>query len=133
MICNTFDESLRRRNIIEVFKSQWYLRYLVTTCANAAVLWQSSTELRGQNPTQLSVLRGHKREVSQVDFNRGQGGDEEEEQRELITCSYDRVILWSVHQLLQTKASGAGGTTVAREMGDISACRLVKHKVSKNI
>ena len=104
----------------------------MTTCANAAVLWQSSTDLRGQNPTQLSVLRGHKREVSQVDFNRGQGGDEEEE---LITCSYDRVILWSVHQLLQTKASasGAGGTTVAREMGDISASRLVKHKVSKNI
>lgn len=68
-----------------------------------------------------------------MDFNRGQAGDEDTgEQEELITCSYDRVILWNVQQLLQTKNpnSGTGGTTVAREMGDISSCRLVKHKVS---
>ena len=107
----------------------------MTTCANAAVLWQRTSDLGGQasSPAQLSVLRGHKREVTQVDFNRGQGGDEDiGEQEELITCSYDRVILWNVHDLLQTKNpnSGAGGTTVAREMGDISSCRLVKHKVS---
>lgn len=111
-----------------------HFRYLVTTSANAAVLWQRTSDLGGQasSPAQLSVLRGHKREVTQVDFNRGQGGDEDtREQEELITCSYDRVILWNVQHLLQTKnpSSGAGGTTVAREMGDISSCRLVKHKV----
>ena len=107
----------------------------MTTCANAAVLWQRKSDLGGQasSPAQLSVLRGHKREVTQVDFNRGQAGDEDTwEQEELITCSYDRVILWNLQQLLRTKNpnSGTGGTTVAREMGDISSCRLVKHKVS---
>ena len=103
------------------------------------MLWQRKGDIRGQafTPVQLSVLRGHKREVSQIDFNRGWGygvcNEDTGEHEELITCSYDRVILWSVHQLLQTKNanSGAGGTTVAREMGDISSCRLVKHKVGK--
>ena len=66
-----------------------------------------------------------------ADFNRGEAGDTEE----LITCSHDRVILWSVEQLNQSRNanSGAGGTTVARDMGDISACRLVRHKVGMRL
>ena len=39
-----------------------------------------------------------------------------ETEEQLITCSKDRVILWS---------RGGQGLTIARDMGEMSSCRLV--------
>ena len=97
---------------------------------------------------QAAQLRGHKREVTQLAFS-SCAGDAETGETEAITCSYDRVILWSVAQLAARKVSrcqcgaivftpsvsqggkaGAeAGTTVAREMGDITACSLARPQV----
>ena len=102
---------------------------------------------------QAAQLRGHKREVTQLAFSSCAGDAETETgdtEPEAITCSYDRVILWSVAQLVARKVSrcqcgarvmftpsvpqggkaGAeAGTTVAREMGDITACSLARPQV----
>ena len=101
---------------------------------------------------QAAQLRGHKREVTQLAFSSCAGDAETgDTETEAITCSYDRVILWSVAQLVARKVSrcqcgarvqvftpsvsqggkaGAeAGTTVAREMGDITACSLARVQV----
>ena len=65
------------------------------------------------NPTSpLAPLPGHKAKVTVGDFCRNT-------EDQVITCSRDRVILWSVAGL------EAGGVTVARDMGEISSCRLL--------
>ena len=76
--------------------------------------------------TQVISLTGHKNTVSQVDFNRAVVDADD-----LISCSDDRVILWSVQRILDKKSKDGGGITVARDMGDITACRLIRKKRSR--
>ena len=61
-----------------------------------------------------SSLQGHKCKVTVGDIC----SDTEEQ---LITCSKDRVILWSV----DSEGLPDDGVTVARDMGQMSSCRLV--------
>ena len=81
------------------------LRWAATGCGAGAVLW------RAGDWAQAAQLRGHKREVTQLAFS-SCAGDAETAETEAITCSYDRVILWSVAQLVARKVSwwqcGAG-------------------------
>ena len=77
--------------------------------------------------TQVISLTGHKNTVSQVDFNRAVVDDADD----LISCSDDRVILWSVQRILDKKSKDGEGITVARDMGDITACRLIRKKSSR--
>ena len=68
------------------------------TSGNVGVLWQRSPIL-----SEVKTLRGHKKEITQVDFNRAKdAGDTFEE---IITCSYDRVILWNVQHMISSKVS----------------------------
>ena len=77
----------------------------------------------------MITLTGHKNTVSQVDFNRAVVDAADD----LISCSDDRVILWSVQRILDKKCSSkdGGGIIVARDMGDITACRLMRKKSSR--
>ena len=78
------------------------LRWAATSCGAGAVLW------RAGDWTQAAQLRGHKREVTQLAFSSCAGDAETETgdtEPEAITCSYDRVILWSVAQLVAKKVS----------------------------
>ena len=78
------------------------LRWAATSCGAGAVLW------RAGDWTQAAQLRGHKREVTQLAFSSCAGDAETETgdtEPEAITCSYDRVILWSVAQLVARKVS----------------------------
>ena len=69
-----------------------------------AHLWRSD---RLSSPPTL--LKGHQHKVTVGDICR-------ETEEQLITCSKDRIILWTV---------GGEGLTVARDMGEMSSCRLV--------
>ena len=77
------------------------LRWAATSCGAGAVLW------RAGDWTQAAQLRGHKREVTQLAFSSCAGAETEtgDTEPEAITCSYDRVILWSVAQLAARKVS----------------------------
>ena len=69
------------------------------------------------NPTSpLAPLPGHKAKVTVGDFCRNT-------EDQVISCSRDRVILWSVAGLERREVSA--GVTVARDMGEISSCRLL--------
>ena len=78
------------------------LRWAATSCGAGAALW------RAGDWAQAAQLRGHKREVTQLAFSSCAGDAETETgdtETEAITCSYDRVILWSVAQLAARKVS----------------------------
>ena len=83
------------------------LRWAATSCGAGAVLW------RAGDWAEAAQLRGHKREVTQLGFSSCPGDAETAEtaetandtETEVITCSYDRVILWSVARLVAKKVT----------------------------
>ena len=68
------------------------------TSGNIGVLWQRNPIL-----SEVKTLRGHKKEITQVDFNRAQDASDTDISEEIITCSYDRVILWNVQHMISNK------------------------------
>ena len=76
------------------------LRWAATSCGAGAVLW------RAGDWAQAAQLRGHKREVTQLAFSSCPGDAEAADtETEVISCSYDRVILWSVARLVAKKVT----------------------------
>ena len=73
----------------------------------APILWQHSPN-QPNVLIKISSLVGHKKDVGQLDFNQAIDIDENDPtNEEIITCSFDRVILWSVKQLCNKKVSRA--------------------------
>ena len=79
------------------------LRWAATSCGAGAVLW------RAGDWAEAAQLRGHKREVTQLGFSSCPGdaeaGETGDTETEVISCSYDRVILWSVARLVAKKVT----------------------------
>ena len=73
-------------------------RYIIVTSGNIGVLWQTHPIL-----SEVKTLRGHRKEITQVDFNRTPTSGDLDDSEEIITCSYDRVILWNVQHMLSSK------------------------------
>ena len=73
--------------------------YAVTGAGHGALVWRchdtsGSTDL-------VTTLAGHRLRVTNIDFNRAQ--THEREHNDFITCSEDRVILWSIRRILDKK------------------------------
>ena len=87
-------------------------RYLLTVTSPSPLphLWATASL-----SAPLAPLPGHKAKVTVGDFCRNT-------EDQLITCSRDRVILWTVGG---AAGVAGGGVTVARDMGEMTCCRLL--------
>ena len=70
----------------------------MTGAGNGVLVWRCdhTTDL-------VTTLAGHRHRVTQIDFNRAH--DHERDTNDFITCSEDRVILWSIQRILDKKVT----------------------------